>query len=436
MERVIILGAGGRDFHNFNTFFRDNPLYRVIAFTATQVPYIENRTYPNELAGRFYPEGIPIYPEEKLSDLIIENHVTGVVFSYSDVSYEEVMHRASIALANGADFLLLGPDKTMIESKVPVISVCAVRTGCGKSVITRKLATIFKDKGIRVSVVRHPMVYGAFNPVLRFSTIEEIDRGACTIEEREEFEHLVEKGITVYAGVDYEQVIRTAEVESEVIIWDGGNNDFPFIRPDIEIVLLDALRPGHETLYYPGEVNLRRGNLLIITKVNEAWEEALKKIRDGIFIVNPEAEVIEAPSVFSLDNPEMIEDKRVLVVEDGPSITHGGIPYGAGASASRGIASELVDPRAYAVGSIKEMYERFPHIGFVLPAMGYSERQIRELEETINNSDCDVVVVATPIDLRRIVRINKPAVRVSYDFDIDLTHLVDSFVKQHIEKDM
>lgn len=436
MERVIILGAGGRDFHNFNTFFRDNPLYRVIAFTATQVPYIENRTYPNELAGRFYPEGIPIYPEEKLSDLIIENHVTRVVFSYSDVSYEEVMHRASIALANGADFLLLGTDKTMIESKVPVISVCAVRTGCGKSVITRKLATIFKDKGIRVSVVRHPMVYGAFNPVLRFSTIKEIDRGTCTIEEREEFEHLVEKGITVYAGVDYEQVIRTAEVESEVIIWDGGNNDFPFIMPDIEIVLLDALRPGHETLYYPGEVNLRRGNLLIITKVNEAWEEALKKIRDDIFIVNPEAEVIEAPSVFSLDNPEMIEDKRVLVIEDGPSITHGGIPYGAGASASRGIASELVDPRAYAVGSIKEMYEKFPHIGFVLPAMGYSERQIRELEETINNSDCDVVVVATPIDLRRIVRINKPAVRVSYDFDIDLTHLVDSFVKQYIEKDM
>ncbi len=436
MERVIILGAGGRDFHNFNTFFRDNPLYKVIAFTATQVPYIENRTYPNELAGRFYPDGIPVYPEKKLPELIVENNVTIAVFSYSDVSYEEVMHRASIALANGVDFLLLGPDKTMIESKVTVISVCAVRTGCGKSVITRKLATIFKDKGIRVSVVRHPMVYGAFNPALRFSTIEEIDRGACTIEEREEFEHLVEKGITVYAGVDYEQVIRTAEVESEVIIWDGGNNDFPFIRPDMEIVLLDALRPGHETLYYPGEVNLRRGNLLIITKVNEAREKAMKKIRDNIFIVNPEAGVIEAPSVFSLDNPEMIEDKRVLVIEDGPSITHGGIPYGAGASASRGIASELVDPRAYAVGSIKEVYERFPHIGFVLPAMGYSERQIRELEETINNSDCDVVVVATPIDLRRIVRINKPTVRVTYDFDVDLTSLVDSIVREYIRKDV
>lgn len=432
MEKVLILGAGGRDFHNFNTFFRDNPSYRVIAFTATQIPYIENRIYPSNLAGRFYPDGIPIYPEEKLSDLISENHVTQVVFSYSDISYEEVMHRASIALANGADFLLLGPDKTMIESKIPVISVCAARTGCGKSVITRKLASIFKNKGIMVSVVRHPMVYCAFDSVLRFITPDDINRGACTIEEREEFEHLVESGITVYAGVDYARVIETAESKSGVIIWDGGNNDFPFVRPDMEIVLIDALRPGHETLYYPGEVNLRRANLIIITKVNEAVEDSLRKIRDNILKANPEAGALEAPSVFSLDNPEMLKNKRALVIEDGPSITHGGIPYGAGASASMKIASEIIDPRPYAVGSLKEVYGKFPHIGKVLPAMGYSQRQIKELEESINNSDCDVVVVATPIDISRIININKPTVRVSYDFDIDLNPLVDSFLEEYI----
>lgn len=431
MERVIILGAGGRDFHNFNTFFRDNRSYRVIAFTAAQIPFIENRVYPPELAGKLYPEGIPIYPEEKLQDLITKNHATTAVFSYSDVSYEEVMHIASIAIARGANFFFIGPDRTMIESKVPVISVCAVRTGCGKSVITRKLATIFKDKGIRVSVIRHPMVYSSFDPVFSFGTIGDINRWASTIEEREEFEHLVERGITVYAGVDYEKVVRAAEKESEVLIWDGGNNDFPFIRADFEIVLLDALRPGHETLYYPGEVNLRRANLFIITKVNEAAEDSIRKIRDSISVVNRRAEIMEAPSVFGIDNPEVIRGRRVLVIEDGPSITHGGIPYGAGASASRGIASELVDPRRYAVGSIKETYERFLHIGKVLPAMGYSQTQIKELEETINNSDCDVVVAATPIDLRRIISINKPTVRVSYDFDIDLTGLVDSFIRQH-----
>lgn len=432
MEKVIILGAGGRDFHNFNIFFRDNPSYKVIAFTAAQIPFIENRTYPSELAGSLYPDGIPIFPEEKLAELIIENHVTKVVLSYSDIFYEEVMHKASIALAEGCDFLLLSPDKTMIESRIPVISVCAVRTGCGKSVITRKLATTFKDIGIRVSVLRHPMVYHGFIPVLRFSSIEDLNRGACTIEEREEYEHLVEKGITVYAGVDYVRVIEAAEMESEVIIWDGGNNDFPFVRPDMEIVLVDALRPGHETLYYPGEVNLRRANLLIITKVNEDSEASLRKIRENIITANPEAGILEAPSVFSLDNTEMIKNKRVLVIEDGPSITHGGTPYGAGASASMKVASELIDPRPYAVGSIKEVYRKFPHIGRVLPAMGYSQKQIKELQETINNSECDVVVVATPIDLRRIININKPTVRVTYDFDIDLNPLVDSFLEEYI----
>lgn len=434
MERVIILGAGGRDFHNFNTFFRDNSSYRVVAFTAAQIPFIENRTYPPELAGRFYPDGIPIYPEEELLDLITENRATKVVFSYSDVSYEELMHMASKVIAHGADFLFLGPGKTMIESKVPVISVCAVRTGCGKSAITRKLATIFKELGIRVSVIRHPMVYSTFEPVLGFSNIKDLDKKACTIEEREEFEPLVKKGITVYAGVDYKQVVRAAEFDSEVIIWDGGNNDFPFVKPDMEVVLLDALRPGHETSYWPGEVNLRRGNLYIITKVNEARKSSLKRIRNSIYEINPEAEVIEAPSIFTVTNPKILKDKKVLVIEDGPSITHGGIAFGAGASASRGIASKLVDPRPYAVGSIRKVYEKYPHIGRVLPAMGYSQEQIKELEETIKRVDCDVVVIATPVDLRKIMKINKQTVKVSYDFVIDLSHFVNSFVEEYIEK--
>ncbi|MEK6692782.1 MAG: cyclic 2,3-diphosphoglycerate synthase [Nitrospirota bacterium] len=434
MERVIILGAGGRDFHNFNTFFRDNSSYRVVAFTAAQIPFIENRIYPPELAGRFYPDGIPIYPEEELLDLITENRATKVVFSYSDVSYEELMHMASKVIAHGADFLFLGPGKTMIESKVPVISVCAVRTGCGKSAITRKLATIFKELGIRVSVIRHPMVYSTFEPVLGFSNIKDLDKKACTIEEREEFEPLVKKGITVYAGVDYKQVVRAAEFDSEVIIWDGGNNDFPFVKPDMEVVLLDAMRPGHETSYWPGEVNLRRGNLYIITKVNEARKSSLKRIRNSIYEINPEAEVIEAPSIFTVTNPKILKGKKVLIIEDGPSITHGGIAFGAGASASRGIASKLVDPRPYAVGSIRKVYEKYPHIGRVLPAMGYSQEQIKELEETIKRVDCDVVVIATPVDLRKIMKINKQTVKVSYDFVIDLSHFVNSFVEEYIEK--
>lgn len=434
MERVIIIGAGGRDFHNFNTFFRDNSSYRVVAFTAAQIPFIENRIYPPELAGRFYPDGIPIYPEEELLDLITENRATKVVFSYSDISYEELMHMASKVIAHGADFLFLGPGKTMIESKVPVISVCAVRTGCGKSAITRKLATIFKELGIRVSVIRHPMVYSTFEPVLGFSNIKDLDEKACTIEEREEFEPLVKKGITVYAGVDYKQVVRAAEFDSEVIIWDGGNNDFPFVKPDMEVVLLDALRPGHETSYWPGEVNLRRGNLYIITKVNEARKSSLKRIRNSIYEINPEAEVIEAPSIFTVTNPKILKDKKVLVIEDGPSITHGGIAFGAGASASREIASKLVDPRPYAVGSIRKVYEKYPHIGRVLPAMGYSQEQIKELEETIKKVDCDVVVIATPVDLKKIMKINKQTVKVSYDFVIDLSHFVNSFVEEYIEK--
>lgn len=426
--RVIILGAGGRDFHNFNTFFRDRLDYKVEAFTATQIPFIANRTYPSELAGPNYPEGIPIYPEEELPRLLSEYHVRQIIFSYSDVSHEELMDKASLVLSKGKDFVLLGPEETMIESQVPVISVCAVRTGCGKSVITRKMASLLKKRGVKVSVIRHPMAYCTFNPVLRFSEMRDVDEEACTIEEREEFEPLVEMGITVYAGVDYEQVLREAEKESQVIVWDGGNNDFPFIRPDWEIVLLDALRPGHEKRYYPGEVNLRRADLLIITKVNEGTEESLNRIRKNIFLANPRAKVLETSSVIQLDQPELIKGRKVLVVEDGPTITHGGMPDGAGASISRRMARELVDPRPYAVGSLKEVYERYPHIGNVLPAMGYSEDQVRDLEETIRRSPCDAVVIATPTDLRRKIRIDQPTVRVSYDFDIDLNPLIEWFV--------
>ena len=428
--RVIILGAGGRDFHNFNTFYRNRPSYQVVAFTATQIPYIENRVYPPELAGPNYPLGIPIYSEDELPNLLKKYQAHQVVFSYSDVSHEELMDKASWVLSEGPNFLLLGPGATMIESRVPVISVCAVRTGCGKSVITRKIASLLKRRGIKVSVIRHPMAYCGFQPFLRFSKMEEVDEETCTIEEREEFEPLVEMGITVYVGIDYEQVLREAEKESQVILWDGGNNDFPFVRPDWEVVLLDALRPGHEKFYYPGEVNFRRAHLLIITKVNVGSEESLRKIKANISLMNPGAMVMEAPSITRLDHPEWIQGKRVLVIEDGPTITHGGMPFGAGASISKGLARELVDPRPYAVGSLKEVYQKYFHIGNVLPAMGYSEEQMKDLEETIRHVPCEAVVIATPADLRRKLKIDQPVVRALYDFDIDLAPSVDRFVNE------
>ncbi len=339
------------------------------------------------------------------------------------------MDKASLVLSEGASFLLLGPGETMIPCRVPTISVCAVRTGSGKSVITRKIAGLLKRRGIPISVIRHPMAYCGFQPVVRFSGMKEVEEGTCTIEEREEFEPLVEMGITVYAGIDYEQVLREAERESKIIIWDGGNNDFPFIRSDWEIVLLDALRPGHERLYYPGEVNFRRADLLIITKVNEAKEDGLRKIEQNISLMNPEAEVLKAPTITHVDHPEWIKDKRVLVIEDGPTITHGGMPFGAGAAAARGLARELVDPRPHAAGSLKEVFQKYTHIGNVLPAMGYSEEQMKDLEETIRHAQCDAVVIATPADLRRKFKIDQPAVKVSYDFDIDLDPLIDRFVE-------
>lgn len=425
------MGAGGRDFHNFNMVYRSDPDYEVIAFTAAQIPFIAKRVYPPELAGPRYPEGIPIHPEADLGTLITRHGIGHVVFAYSDVSHEYVMHRASLCLSLGADFILYGPEKTMIPSKGPVISVCAVRTGCGKSIVTRKLALLLMGKGIRVSVIRHPMAYCDFVPARRFSSIEEIDEGACTIEEREEFEPLVERGVTVYAGVDYRKVLHEVESDAQVIIWDGGNNDFPFIRPDFEIVLTDAMRSGHETLFYPGEVNLRRGNVVIITKTNEAKERDMAAIRATIRKVNPEAGVLQARSVFTLTDRNIAKGKKALIIEDGPTVTHGGMSYGAGVLSSRDIVAECIDPRPFAVDSIREVYAKFPHIGPVLPAMGYSEGQMRELEETISRVPADVVIMATPVDLRRIMKIDKPAVRVSYDFDIDLEELVTSFLKQH-----
>lgn len=429
--RAVILGAGGRDFHNFNTFFRDNPFYEVVAFTATQIPFIANRIYPPTLSGPHYPDGIPIYPEEDLPRLISDRKVREVFFSYSDISHEELMDKASLILSMGADFRLLGPEVTMIERRVPVLSVCAVRTGCGKSVITRKIGRWLRGKGLRVVVIRHPMAYCSFKPVLRFASMKDVDSEACTIEEREEFEPLVEAGIIVYAGIDYELVLREAEGEAEVIVWDGGNNDFPFVRPDFEIVLLDALRPGHERLYFPGEVNLRRGDLLIITKVNEAKEASLETIRRNIAKMNPKAPILVAPSILELDRPDLVQGKRVLVIEDGPTVTHGGMPDGAGAAASRKWARQLIDPREFAVGSLQTVFEQYPHIGCVLPAMGYSEQQIRELAETIHRSEAEAVVIGTPTDLRKRIRIEAPTAGVVYDFDVDLSPWLEGFLRRY-----
>jgi len=430
-EKVIIMGAGGRDFHNFNMAFRNNPLYDVVAFTAAQIPFIERRTYPPALSGKGYPDGIPIYPEEELEKLILEHKVDKVVFAYSDVPHEYVMQKASLCLSLGADFILLGPEKTMLKSNIPVISVCAVRTGCGKSIITRKIAGLLKEKGIKVSIVRHPMAYCDFTPVKKFSSMKDIDRLSCTIEEREEFEQHIAAGVSVYSGIDYKKVTKEAEKDSQVILWDGGNNDFPFIIPDLEIALADALRPGHEMLFYPGNVNLKRADLMIITKTNYAKKDDVKRIRENIAKENPDAKIYEAPSILSLSNKGLIRGKRALVIEDGPTITHGGLAFGAGMSATKGIVSKLVNPRRYAIGSIKKTFDKYPHIGPVLPAMGYSGKQIKELGETIAKVPCDVVVIATPVDLTRFIKINKPAVRVFYDFEIGLSKPLEEFLKKN-----
>lgn len=417
-DKVVIMGAAGRDFHNFNVYFRDNPAYDVVAFTATQIPNIEQRTYPAVLAGSLYPKGIPIYPEAELPRLVREHQVNQVVFAYSDVSHETVMDRASIALAAGADLRLLGPRATMLRSSKPVVAVCAVRTGSGKSQTTRAVARILKEMGKRVVVVRHPMPYGDLTKqvVQRFASYDDLVKQETTIEEREEYEPHINSGTVVYAGVDYERILRQAETEADIILWDGGNNDFSFYVPDLLIVVVDPHRPGHELSYYPGEINLRMADVIVINKIDTASEANINIVRTNVRSANSRAAVVEAASPIFVEAPEDIRNKRVLVVEDGPTLTHGGMSYGAGVVAARRFgASEIIDPRPYAVGSIKRTFEKYPNTGTVLPAMGYGEEQTKELEATINATPADLVLIATPIDLRRVMEIHHPTERVRYE---------------------
>jgi predicted GTPase len=417
-RKVLILGAAGRDFHNFNLCYRDNPAYEVVAFTATQIPDIAGRRYPPELAGRLYPSGIPIRAEDEMERLIRALRVDEVVFAYSDVAYDTVMHLASRAVATGADFRLLGAATTMLASSVAVVSVCAVRTGCGKSQTTRKVAEILQAHGKRVVAVRHPMPYGDLlrQKVQRFAAYEDLDRHECTIEEREEYEPHIDRGTVVYAGVDYGAILAEAEKEADVILWDGGNNDLPFYLPDLEIVVADPHRPGHELAYYPGESNLRRADVVVINKVGTATAEGLDTVRRNIAATNPGAKVIEADSPVTVTDPAKIKGKKVLVIEDGPTLTHGEMTYGAGVVAARQHgAAEIVDPRPYAVGKLAETFRKYPKTGPILPAMGYGEEQTRDLEATVKATPCDLVIIGTPIDLRRIISFDLPTVRVTYD---------------------
>jgi len=416
--RTIIVGAAGRDFHNFNVHFKNNPDYEVVAFTATQIPDIENRTYPAELAGERYPAGIPIFSENNLRNLIQEKQVDQVVFAYSDVPHEYVMHKASLVIAEGADFRLMGLKNTQLKSTKPVVSVCAVRTGAGKSQTTRRVSSILRGMNYKVAAIRHPMPYGdlAKQAVQRFADYSDLDKYQCTIEEREEYEPHLDNGIVVYAGVDYEKILRQAEQEVDVILWDGGNNDLPFYESDFQIVVADPHRPGHELTYYPGETNARLADVFVINKVDTASAENVIEVRENLRAVNPNALFIEAASPLFVDDPLAIHGKRVLVIEDGPTLTHGEMAYGAGWVAARRFgAKEILDPRPYAVGSIKETYTKYPTTGNVLPAMGYGDQQTKELEETINRSDADLVIIGTPIDLSRVINIKKPTQRVRYE---------------------
>lgn len=418
MKKLIILGAAGRDFHNFNVVFRNNPDFNVVAFTATQIPDIANRRYPPELAGPLYPSGIPILEESNLEHLIAEQGIDAVVFSYSDIAHTTLMHLASRSVAAGADFWLLGTEHSQVKSKLPVISICAVRTGCGKSPLSRLVAFQLRHLGWKPVVIRHPMPYGdlAKQAVQRFASMEDLQRHQCTIEEREEYEPHIRLGTVVYAGVDYEAILRQAEQEADIILWDGGNNDTPFYESDLEIVVADPHRPGHELSYYPGEVNLRRADVVVINKVDTAAPQDVEVVRENIRKSNPKAKVLETACRVSAATPELIKGRRVLVVEDGPTLTHGEMSYGAGVVAARQCgAAELVDPRPYAVGSIRGTFERYPHMTTLLPAMGYGPIQRHELEETINRVPCDLVLVATPVNLTSILSINKPSIRVSYE---------------------
>jgi len=432
------MGAAGRDFHNFNLYFRDNDDYEVVAFTATQIPDIEGRTYPAELAGSLYPAGIPIKPEEELLELIKQYGVDQVVFAYSDVPHEYVMHKASMVLAAGADFRLMGLNNTIVESKKPLVSVCAVRTGAGKSQTTRRVSLILRDMGYKVAAIRHPMPYGdlAKQAVQRFADYADLDKHECTIEEREEYEPHIDNGVIVYAGVDYERILRQAEEEVDIVLWDGGNNDLPFYKSDFHIVVADPHRPGHEMTYHPGEANARLADVFVLNKVDTADPEGVMAVRESLRELNPDALVIEGASPLFVGDPEAIKGKRVLVVEDGPTLTHGEMAYGAGWVAARRFgAAEIVDPRPFAVGAIVDTYNKYPTTGDVLPAMGYGEKQMKELEQTIANADVDLVIIGTPIDLTRIIKIDKPYQRVRYELqEIGQPTLADLLEKKFGKK--
>jgi len=431
------MGAAGRDFHNFNVVFRNNPRYKVVAFTATQIPNIVDRRYPAKLAGKLYPKGIPIFAEDGLTELIQKHKIEEVVFSYSDVSHEYVMHKGSLAISAGADFKLLGEKSTMLKADIPVIAVCAVRTGSGKSQTTRKVSQILKRLGKKVVVVRHPMPYGDLTKQTcqRFASKKDLDRYNCTIEEREEYEPHLEKGTVVYAGVDYKQILEQAQKEADIIIWDGGNNDFPFFNPDLLITVADPHRAGHELTYFPGEVNLRSAEVVVINKVDTAKPRDVKKVEKNTLSVNPDAIIIKAASPISVDKPDLIRNKRVLVVEDGPTLTHGEMRFGAGIVAAKKYrARRIVDPHKFVVGSFRRVFAHYPNIGPLLPAMGYGEKQIKDLQRTINAANCDSVVIATPIDLGKILKINKPTVRVRYELQEitkpDLTEILKKFINK------
>lgn len=416
--RVLIMGAAGRDFHNFNLVYRDRDAYEVVAFTATQIPNIDGRHYPPQLAGKLYPKGIPIYPESELTDLIQREKIAEVVFSYSDVAHEYVMHKASQVNAAGATFKLLGAHETMVRSKKPVIAICAVRTGCGKSQTTRRVAQILKASGKKLVAVRHPMPYGdlASQAVQRFGSYADLTEHKCTIEEREEYEPHINMGTVVYAGVDYAAILARAEQEADIVLWDGGNNDTPFFKPDLHIVVVDPLRPGHETRYYPGETNLRMADVIVINKEDSAQKKDIESVRHAVAEHNPNAMIIDAASPISVEDASVIRNRRVLCIEDGPTLTHGEMTVGAGVVAAKNFgAKAIVDPRPFLRGSLIDTFNRYPGIGALLPAMGYGEQQIRDLEATINATDCDSVIIATPIDLRQLLHINKPSTRVTYE---------------------
>ena len=439
-KKVIIMGAAGRDFHNYNVYFKDNEDYEIIAFTATQIPDIHNRIFPPELAGKLYPKGIPIYPEDNIEKLIKNHDIDMVVFAYSDLPNQYVMEKSAIVNAAGADFVLMGTENTMIKSNKPVIAVCAVRTGSGKSQVSRKLAQILRNKGYKVASIRHPMPYDPnliTQIVQKFASYDDLDRYNTTIEEREEYEPYIDMGGIIFAGVDYEKILREAEKEADVIIWDGGNNDFSFIKPDLLITITDPHRAGHELSYYPGELNARQADIIIINKVNTAKIEDIDLVSNNIQKINPKAKIIKGISTIISDDQDIIKGKRVLVIEDGPTVTHGGMKYGAGKiAAERWGAKEIIDPRPFAVGSIVKTFEKYSHLSNVLPAMGYGKKQISELEKTINNTDVDLVVSGTPIDITRVLKSSKQIIRVKYDVGeetgLELEKVVDDFIKKHL----